>query len=175
MPVYLQLKPNSVSLRYGDETREIDTIRKVDINFGGLSFSFRPYHKGSFNDTIFFSSAGKDFEIIISREKKGWRWNISESNYSNEANIVYSYKHNRLSYISIRNDRQKYGMSLSTRFKTQKGIWQLESRYAESKIEGEYRYIYPLTLSPSYYYKYNIFGKFKKNKSSGKTINCLCQ
>jgi hypothetical protein len=114
--------PNSVSLRYGDETREIDTIRKMDIDFGELLFSFRPYHKGSFDDTIVFSSAGKNFKIIISRSKKGWRWIISESNYSNVANIIYSYKHNRLSHIYIYKDNQKYGMRLSTRFKTQKAF-----------------------------------------------------
>ena len=171
-PITIRLEQYSYSFYLGNSLIAQDKITPIFSSIGDFDFRMGT---GRFFDTINFRTGDKYFTIKVSKNisgpKKGWRWEIIEKHGSTKTGFIYNWKNNELANIYMQDERSKYGMSLSTTFKTSKRIWFIESSYVE-EIDGV------ITTRPyvqQYRYAYNKSGKLIDKKSIGVVNFCSCQ
>ena len=166
----IQLLSSSILIKQGERTLELKDL------YGNLEaldeFPLFVDSTKAYPRILIFNRGGKHVEIEIHNLKnQELSWNIHiRRNWVKFALLFNAVKQNRLQFIFIHDEEQKYGMVLSTTLKTSQKVYTLESYFLERE-EGRIR---RRILEPSYNYKYAKNGKLKKDMSSSLKL-CSCK
>jgi len=173
--IEITLQSRSLIIKKGNSSKLITSLNEIpeDLNDYGLT----SYSKNNRFRGLLFCLADRCIKIEIWDFVKGWNWDI----ISNEDNRrfalkFYSFKKNRLEHIFIDDDSLRYGMSLSSSFKSRKKIWFLQSLYVDTlrTLNNGSPVIGAIPLQKNYKYEYNKSGRLKLDKVEGDFKICVC-
>jgi hypothetical protein len=165
--------PNSVVVQRGNKSLEVTSVSQIPLvihDFGVGNYSIDGRIEG-----FAFYFDDKYFKIKISPYGKVWSWDIKMWRQSQVLSILHnSFKKNRLTNIFIMDTVQKYGMALSTTFRSLKKISRLHSSYVDTMTLNGITAIVEYPLDKYYNYDYNKGGKLKSKTLMGELKLCDC-
>lgn len=165
----------SILLKKGTASLEITSLKEIpkEINDYGIG----PYSIDNFVRGFTFWAGDKYIKLEVWTFGKSWSWNIVAEEKSQRFAVQYnSYRRNRIEHIIIQDDNLRYGMTLSTTFKSLKKISRLYSLYVDTirTLENGTPVIGSISLDKNYKYLYNKSGQLILNKNIGELKLCEC-
>ena len=169
-------QPKSILLKKGSSSLEITSLK--DVPKGIEAYGVSPYLVHGAVMGFDFWAGERYVQIEVSTYWKTWSWTIILKTHSERFVIVYNgYKNNRVGYIFIVDDSLRYGVSISTTFKTLKKLSKLESCYVDSVgvLANGTIVMGSIPLDKYYKYEYDKKGKLKTGNIVGELRLCDCK
>lgn len=129
--ISISLLKRSVILKKGNESIIIDSLPKLKdvlhtFGIGNISTNGKI-------DGLAFSVGATLYKVRISTFFRHWSWDIEVEKGPKRVLIEYNgFKNNCLSKIYVRDENLRYGLVISTSFRTLKKIESLESLYSDT-------------------------------------------
>jgi hypothetical protein len=171
--IQLQLLPRSIKVIKGAQVREITSMKE---NLNWLE-DFYLSADSAIDRLYFFVPGPKKFRIDVHDLHKGWSWDILMVQPIWILIKFNLYKKNRLEMVIVRDDSLRYGMSVSTTFRSLKKLWQLQAWYTETIIDTNRntRLTRNVKLENPYHYYYRKNGRLNKKKTVSEIKDCSCE
>lgn len=171
--ISIQLLDKSIRITKGNELVEIDSLSKLKE----LLYSFRIGNISTNGEItgLLFSVGSTLFKVTISTYKR-WTWDIRIENAAKIILLTYNgFKHNRLEAIYVRDENLRYGLVVSTSFRTRKKVESVESLYSDTvNSNGVTVRTNIIPLNENFYFKYQKSGKLKSALQKGELKLCDC-
>jgi hypothetical protein len=167
--------PKSIFLKKGRASLEITSLIETpkEINDYGLG----EYSIDNFVRGFTFWSGDRYIKIEIWTYGKTWSWNIIVRENTNVLALDFNaVRQNRLQHIFIQDDSLRYGIALSTTFKSLKKLSHLQSSYVDTirTLDNGTPVIGAIPLDKKYSYEYDKTGKLITKKTIGELKLCEC-
>jgi len=167
--------PRSILVRKGTSSLEITSLKNIPRAIE--DYGIGPYSVDSAVRGLTFWSGERWIRLEVWTYEKTWSWSIIMQENNRQVLIDYNgYKHNRLERILIQDDSLRYGMALSTTFKSLKKIWRLQSIYIDTLriLKNGVPAIGAVPLSKEYRYEYRKTGRLNYMPAAGELKLCDC-
>jgi hypothetical protein len=172
--ITISLLQNSILLKKGKELHEMDSLSKLKEvlhSFGVGNTSIN----GSING-LAFSVGDKIFKVEISTFYKRWAWDIRIEKEAKTVLLEYNgAKHSRLNRIYVRDENLRYGLVVSTSFRTLKKVESVESLYSDTvNMNDVTTRTNIIPQSQGFYFNYKKSGKLKSERQKRELKLCDC-
>lgn len=164
---------HSILLLNGKEQLEITDLKNISPRIS--DFGVGIYTVDSVVRGLSFNIGSKFFKIEIWTYGKVWEWSFIMKQFNQRLSIIYNgYRHNRIWSIILQDDDLKYGLAISTSFRSLKKIKRLMSFYAPLQDRTTATSYSIIPLEKSYQYEYSTKGKAVPKKIIGSFQVCDC-